>query len=111
MNIITLGVGPGSEIEFLVLTGLGESNAPPPAPTESAAITLGRIITLTEDIIYVLPPQVVNVTVITSAGTIEVSLDAITWQEMTLDNNKNFTTSAVFIRSVDGDSDVIAKAF
>ncbi len=112
MQIITLGIGPGTnDIEGLVLTGLGVLEVPPPIPSPSGdtGVTLGIAIDLAEGVTYTLPPKLVNVTVITLSGTIQVSLDQTNWITITLSSNKNFKTSAPFIRSVGGDSTIIAK--
>lgn len=80
-------------------------------PASSGEVQPGSSTTLVQDGVYSLPNKVINATVITSSGSIEISLDGNTWQAITLDSNKNFTTSAPFIRSVSGDSTIIAKAF
>ena len=54
---------------------------------------------------YALPSMAaLTITVITSSGVISVSNDNSNWQTITLDSNKNFNTSAQFIRSTTGDS-------
>jgi hypothetical protein len=114
VQIITLGIGPDSDIEHLVLTGLRAGDAPPPPviPPTSGTITPGAPVVLTENFIYTLPPGLVSITKIdTSGGTIQFSLDSVTWESATLDTNKNFITSAIFIRSVAHNSTIIAKVF
>lgn len=110
MQIITLGIGPHSTIEQLVLTGLGISSSPPPpsATTPPGGIQLGVVTTLIADEDYALPPCLVSITVI-AGNDLYVSLDGITWQQITLDSNNSFKTSAVFISSTGGNSVIIAK--
>jgi len=74
-------------------------------------INLGVVKTLVQDDVYATPAQLCNFTVITAGGTIEVSLDESTWQAITLDANKNFTSSAPYIRSINDDALIIAKHF
>lgn len=104
------GTGTWTDVSWEANTW-ANSSPPVPTPTPSGGIVAGIVAVLAEDVIYSLPPNVVNISVLTTAGTIEVSLDGITWEAMTLDSNNNFTTSAVLIRSTGGDSTVIAKAF
>lgn len=113
MQIITLGIGPDSDIEHLVLTGLGDGSIPPPpvVPDVPGTVLAGIAIILSEGLSYALPPRIVEITVILPGGaSIEVSLDGTIWQAMTLDSNKNFITSAAFIRSVAHDSFIVAKS-
>jgi hypothetical protein len=98
-------------LKKLILRGLDPADIPPAPPPESPGISVGTVITLLDGIIYALPDHVVNITVLTTAGTIEFSLNASSWETATLDANNNFFTSAVFIRSTGGDSDIVAKAF
>lgn len=69
----------------------------------------GTKVTLTAGVTFVLPTSkgYLNCTIITSAGTIMISDDGQTWQEATLDTNKNLRTSAKFIVSLDADSDMV----
>jgi len=113
VQIITLGIGPDSDIEHLVLTGLAAgSSPPPPTPSGGGSLNPGTPAILTENITYVLPARLVRVTAIVPGGAaIQISLDATTWQNVTLDSNKTFITSAPFIRSIGHDSVVVAKVF
>ncbi len=74
-------------------------------------INLGLVLAMDEDTVYAMPAQLCNFTVITSGGTIEVSLDDSTWQAITLDTNKNFTSSAPYVRCTGDDALIIGKAF
>lgn len=98
-------------IEKLILRGLNAVGIPVPPSTGPGGIVVGLVTTLLDGIEYALPPNLVNVTVITSSGTIEISLDSNSWEAMTLDSNKNFDTAAIFIRSSGGNSTIIAKAY
>lgn len=79
-----------------------------PNPVTTEKISFGKKVTMTQDIIYALPGNLVNCTIITSAGTISVSDDGVSWQTATLSSNKNLRTAARFICSLSGDSDIVA---
>ena len=74
------------------------------------AISAGLVFEMLEDEVYAMPAPLCNSTVQTAGGTIEVSLDESTWQEITPDSNFNFTTSAPYIRVSDDDALIICKA-
>lgn len=74
-------------------------------------ISLGVVKAMTQNTVYALPAQLCNYTVITSGGTIAVSLDGITYQNITLDANKNFVTSAPFAKSTGAASQIVGKSY
>jgi hypothetical protein len=74
-------------------------------------ISLGKAETMVQNQVYALPNRLCNYTVITSGGTIQVSLDNSTWQSITLDSNKNFITSAPYVKSINAGSQIIGKAY
>jgi DeoR/GlpR family transcriptional regulator of sugar metabolism len=72
----------------------------------TTVVAIGRLETLVQNTVYALPARLCNCTVITSGGTINVSLDNSTYQAITLDSNKNFQTSALFVKSTGADSQI-----
>ncbi len=73
-------------------------------------ISPGPVFTMVVNIIYALAGRLCNYTVYTSGGTIEVSNDLTNWQAMTLDANKNFTSSAAYARSTGAGSLIVGKS-
>lgn len=73
--------------------------------------SLGKVLEMTEDVIYALPARLCNFTVFPVDGTFEVSNDASTWAAITPDSNGNFVSSAAFIRVTDDDALLCAKPY
>lgn len=105
---ISYASGTGSGLTFTSVGLVSEAYVAPPVSSIVALIP-GQKTTLIQNQTYQLPGTCTEITVITSGGTIEVSLDGTTWQAMTLDSNKNFKTSAIFIHSINTTSDVVVK--
>lgn len=74
-------------------------------------ISLGVVKSMTASQVYALPARLCNYTVITSGGTISVSLDNSTFQNITLDSNKNFMTSAPFIKCTGASALIVGKPY
>jgi hypothetical protein len=74
-------------------------------------ITIGTVVTMVASTVYALPAHLCNFTVITSGGTVAVSLDGSTWQTITLDANKNFMSSAPFVRVTGASALIVAKPY
>lgn len=74
-------------------------------------ISVGKMKTMTDGTVYALPAALCNYTVITSGGTISVSLDNSTFQNITLDSNKNFVTSGLFVKSTGADAQICGKPY
>lgn len=94
-------------IAWGALTPVGPT--PPVSTPVGSLISMGIPITLSEDIVYELPARISGITA-DAVGDIEVSLNGSDWQAVTLDSNNYFKTAAVFIRSVNADSEIIIKA-
>ena len=75
------------------------------------AIQAGVVQSMVDGTIYALPPRLCNYTVITSGGTISVSLDESTFQTITLDANKNFITSAPFVKVTGAAALIIGRSY
>lgn len=74
-------------------------------------ISLGSVMAMTAGVSYATPARLCNFTVITSGGTISVSLDESTWQAITLDANVNFVSSAPFVRVTGAAAQIIGKSY
>ena len=78
---------------------------------DNTAITAGPVFDMVAGTIYALPARLCNWTVITSGGTIAVSLDGTTFQNITLDANKNFITSAPFIKVTGAAAQIVGRSY
>lgn len=74
------------------------------------AITAGPVFDMEADVVYALPARLCNYTAIT-AGTLSVSLDESTFQNITLDANKNFITSAPFIKVTGATAQIVGRSY
>lgn len=74
-------------------------------------ISVGVVKSMTAATVYALPGRLCLYTVITSGGTIAVSLDGNTFQTITLDSNKNFVTAAPLIKVTGAGADIVGKAY
>lgn len=74
-------------------------------------LSAGPAHTMVDGTVYALPPRRKLITVITSGGTIAVSNDNSTFQNITLDSNKNFESSAIFIKCTGADALVAIKTY
>lgn len=63
---------------------------------------------MAQDIVYANPVRPVNFTK-SGAGAVEWSNDNSAWTAVVLDDNSNFTTSALFLRSTGGTSLVVGR--
>lgn len=66
-------------------------------------------LTVVDGQVYALPPKAVQVTVLGTAGTVAVSNDNSTFVTMTLDSNKNFQTSAAFLKITSATPTILAR--
>ncbi len=78
-------------------------------PTSAGMLNLGSASVLGEDIVYTLPSKMVRIMVYTLAGTVQISIDAITWTDAALNANKEFNTSARFIKCIDDNAVITVK--
>ncbi len=67
------------------------------------------VYTLEMDVTYPLPPKMVRIAVYTATGTLQVSSDGNTWQDVTLDANNEVNVSSKFIQCIDDDATVSVK--
>lgn len=73
-------------------------------------LTIGPVHTLATNTVYALPPRACLITVDTTGGAIiSVSLDNSTFIAVTLDANKNFQSSAPFIKSTTAPALLVAR--
>lgn len=98
---VTFSVGAPYTV-LAVAIAPGPSNQPDAAQPQA---NIGSPFTMTAGTAYALPAKRVLASIITTSGTLQISMDNATWQTITLDSNRNAYIVAAFMR-VTGDTAV-----